>query len=88
MAIRTINYDVSLDGISPAAQQFGGVQGDHNVTELKFTLDTSLMEAYSGVASMNNCMSGDFPLLEPGQNAVSWSGSVTKVEIVPNWRNL
>lgn len=52
------------------------------------TLDTPLMEAYSGVASMNNCMSGDFPLLEPGQNAVSWSGSVTKVEIVPNWRNL
>ena len=52
------------------------------------TLDTPLMEAYSGVISMNNCMNGDFPLLEPGQNAVSWSGSVTKVEIVPNWRNL
>ena len=53
MAIRTINYDVSLDGINPAAQQFGGVQGDHNVTELKFTLDTSLMDSIRSHAGDN-----------------------------------
>ena len=29
------------------------------------TLDTPLMEAYKGAFSMNNCMSGDFPLLLP-----------------------
>ena len=52
------------------------------------TLDTPLMEAYSGVTSMNNRMSGDFPLLLPGKNAISWTGSVTKVEIKPNWRHL
>ena len=34
------------------------------------TLDTPLMEAYQGVASMNGCMSGDFPTLLPGSNAI------------------
>lgn len=52
------------------------------------TLDTPLMEAYSGTSSMNSAMSGDFPLLLPGLNAISWTGNVTKVEIQPNWRTL
>ena len=52
------------------------------------TLDTPLMEAYSDTTSMNNNMSGDFPTLAPRMNAVSWSGSVTKVEVRPNWRYL
>ena len=52
------------------------------------TLDTPLMEAYSGTNSMNSAMSGDFPVLLPGQNAVSWTGAVNKIEIQPNWRFL
>lgn len=52
------------------------------------TLDTPLMEAYKGVISMNGCMSGDFPTLAPGANAISWTGDVTKVVIQPNWRSL
>ena len=62
------------------------------ITELeitdKITLDTPLMEAYSGSTSMNSCMSGDFPSLLPGKNAVSWSGNVSRVEIQTNWRSL
>ena len=52
------------------------------------TLDAPLMEAYSGTSSMNASMSGDFPILKPGSNAVSWSGNVTSVVIDPNWRYL
>ena len=52
------------------------------------TLDSPLMEAYQGVVSMNSCMSGDFTTLLPGQNAISWTGNVTKVVIQPNWRYL
>ena len=52
------------------------------------TLDTPLMEAYKGATSMNGCMSGDFPVLAPGANAISWTGNVTKVVIQPNWRYL
>ena len=61
------------------------------ITELEnisgsITLDTPLMEAYSGVTPMNNCMGGEFPTLLPGDNAISWSGNVTRVVIQPNWR--
>lgn len=40
------------------------------------TLDGPLMETYSGITSMNNNMSGDFPMLAPGMNAVIWSGKI------------
>lgn len=64
-----------------------------SITELSsitsgITLDTPLMEAYSGSTSMNSCMSGDFPVLQPGTNAISWTGNVTSVVIQPNWRYL
>jgi phage-related protein len=52
------------------------------------TLDTPLMEAYSGTTSLNSAMSGDFPTLAPGMNAISWSGALTKIEVQPNWRYL
>lgn len=63
------------------------------ITELfgisgSITLDTPLMEAYSGVSSANSQMSGDFPTLLPGTNAVSWSGNISRVVIQPNWRYL
>lgn len=62
------------------------VELDSNTDSI--TLDTPLMEAYNGVTSMNGCISGDFPTLTPGANAVSWTGNVTKVVIQPNWRYL
>ena len=43
---------------------------------------------YSGATGMNSAMSGEFPILKPGMNAISWSGDVTKVEVNPNWRYL
>lgn len=51
-------------------------------------LDTPLMEAYSGTTSLNSRMSGDFPTLLPGVNAVNWSGNVSLLQIVSNWRYL
>ncbi len=31
---------------------------------------------------------GEFPRLKPGANAISWTGSVTRVVVRPNWRYL
>ena len=45
-------------------------------------------KAYKGATLMSDHMSGDFPVLKPGQNAVSWSGNVTRVIVRPNWRYL
>ena len=51
-------------------------------------LDCALKEAYKNTTLMNDHMSGDFPVLKPGLNAISWSGNVTSVVIKPNWRFL
>ena len=51
-------------------------------------LDCALKEAYKGTTLMNDHMSGDFPVLKPGLNAVSCSGNVTSVVISPRWRFL
>ena len=52
------------------------------------TLNSALQEAYSGTTSMNSAMSGEFPILYPGANAISWTGNVSKVVIEPRWRSL
>ena len=51
-------------------------------------IDSVLKEAYKGTTLMNDHMSGDFPVLKPGQNAISWTGTVTQVTVKPNWRYL
>ena len=51
-------------------------------------LDCALKEAYLGTTLMNDHMSGDFPVLKPGLNAISWFGNVTSVVISPRWRFL
>ena len=56
--------------------------------EGSITIDTPLMEAYSGTTALNERMSGEFPVLRPGATAISWTGEVTKVVISPNWRYL
>ncbi len=33
-------------------------------------------------------MNYEFPVLKPGPNAISWTGTVTKVVVRPNWRYL
>lgn len=59
-------------------------------------LDCAAQEAYSVDASgvmtnLNDHMAGDFPLLKPGANAISWSlgedAALTSVAITPNWRD-
>ena len=51
-------------------------------------LDCALKEAYKGNTLMNDHMTGEFPVLVPGLNGISWTGSVSKVVITPNWRYL
>ena len=51
------------------------------------TLDSELQEAYTGLTTnMNSSMNGEFPVLKIGSNTITWTGTVTKVEIDPKWR--
>ena len=49
------------------------------------TLDCETENAYKGTQNKNNSVSGVFPKLLPGSNAVSWSGGITSVKIKPRW---
>ena len=51
-------------------------------------IDSVLKEAYKGTTLMNDHMNGEFPVLKPGANAISWTGTVTRVIVRPNWRYL
>lgn len=50
------------------------------------TIDSILKDAYKDTTLKNNDMTGDFPMLRPGENTISWTGTVTTLEITPNWR--
>jgi len=58
-----------------------------NVSEY-VTINSDLMDCYKDTLLKNNDMSGEFPILEVGNNNISWTGTVSKVEITPNWRYL
>lgn len=59
-----------------------------NLTD-EIIMDSDLGEAYKGLTTnMNNNMVGSFPLLKKGNNTISWSGNVTKIEIDERWRYL
>lgn len=53
-------------------------------------LDCEMKDAYDLAATelLNNSMEGDFPVLEVGANAISWTGTVSKITITPRWRCL
>ena len=55
-----------------------------NVVEY-VTIDSDLMDCYKDTILKNNNMLGEFPKLDVGENVISWTGTVTKVEILPNW---
>jgi phage-related protein len=58
----------------------------YNVVDY-ITVDSILQDSYKDTVLKNNDMLlGEFPELLPGANAISWAGTVTKVEITPNWR--
>lgn len=53
----------------------------------KIILDSFLQDAYSDTGeNLNTKVNGEFVTLKPGSNKFEWTGSVTKIEIVPNWR--
>lgn len=54
------------------------------------TLDSMIQETYQDTGteliSKNSTKTGDYPVLLPGDNAISFSGGITSLEITPNWR--
>lgn len=54
------------------------------------TIDCHTHDAYYLYANKNDTVSikNGFPVLGPGETDISWTGNITKVEIVPRWWSL
>lgn len=54
------------------------------------TLNSEIQETYEGAGTelinRNATKTGDYPILTPGDNTVSFSGGIMSLEITPNWR--
>jgi phage-related protein len=48
------------------------------------TVDSVLMDSYKDTVLKNTDMIGEFPVLKPGTNTISWTGNITKVDIQCN----
>lgn len=40
------------------------------------------------ITYQNDRMYSSFPVLQPGENSISWLGNVSKIEIIPRWNTL
>lgn len=53
-------------------------------------LNSEIQETYkdagTDLINKNSTKTGDYPVLLPGENIISFSGGVTSLEITPNWR--
>ena len=45
-------------------------------------LDTELGYAFKGTSGADDKVNGELPVLTPGENNISWTGNITKLEIV------
>lgn len=49
-------------------------------------LDSDLQDAYQGLQNKNSDIyAPEFPVLQPGENTIAWSGGITSLEITPRW---
>ena len=54
-------------------------------------IDSELQNAYNGTTNLNTSITlntGGFPSLGPGNNEISFSGGITKLEVTPRWWTL
>lgn len=68
----TIN--VSVNGLQKCVLNLG--------TNESITLDADKQEAYSGATLKNRQMDGQFITLEVGKNTITWTGNLTKIELL------
>lgn len=63
-----------------------------NIQEF-ITIDSEIAHSYKEVNGIisgqdNKIFTLDYPVLNTGSNTITWSGSITKVEIEPRWKTL
>lgn len=85
---------ITVYGEAAGTVKIGSFTVTINTITAPITLDCDTQNAYSqvGEGAKKNC-NGDiravpFPALTPGDNEISFSGGITKIEIIPRWWEL
>ena len=90
-------YNIGTYESEPHIKVFGTCNATLNINNKELTLkdidgfieiDSELKETFKDSVSKNDKKVGEYPLFLIGENTISWTGNVTKVEIEPRWRFL
>ena len=90
-------YNIGTYESEPHIKVFGSGNATLNINNKEITLkdidgfieiDSELKETFKDNASKNDKKVGEYPLFLIGENTISWTGNITKIEIEPRWRFL
>lgn len=78
---------IVISGTNPMALSMSG--NTLSIAATAATIDTDAGIVYNGTTPLNakTVLTGDWPKLSPGSNAVAWTG-ITSLRIEPRWREL
>ena len=71
--------EISVNGVGTFSYTFP--DGENEVY-----IDSETEDAYLGNVLKNRNMNGEFPILQPKTNIISWSGNIESIEILPRSR--
>lgn len=57
-----------------------------DITQGYMIIDSELKDVFSSNGLLTNFFDGKFPTLLRGTNTINFSGGITSIEIIPNWR--
>lgn len=76
---------IHIEGVGSVTFTIAGVTINATLVDY-INIDCETMNAYRLKAeNMNSKISGDFPVIKPGNNVVAMSGSITKATVVPRY---
>ena len=77
---------IKIYGSGSGTLYIGGQTGVCKAIDEYVELDSETQNAFKGGLNKNSTVSMEgFPILQPGDNAVSWTGGIAKIEIIPRW---
>ena len=79
---------ITIAATGAVALQIGAYSVAFSDVDESVTIHVPLMECYKGSTNKNRTMTGDYPKLKTGTNAISWSGNVSSITIKPRWRDI
>lgn len=77
---------IKIYGSGNITVSIGGKSFTINNISSYVSVDSEIKECYKDSTNKGKDMTGDWPVLPIGSNTISWTGTVSKVEIIPRWR--